>query len=98
MPYQIFVADNAQYIAPATRSALGEFPSLATALAAAQQIVDAYLLAAYRPGMTAQALVASYTTFGEDPFIVDSAGQAPGVLFSAWDYARQRAAAMCPPA
>jgi hypothetical protein len=62
---------------------------------AAQKIVDDYLLSAYQPGMTAQALADSYTSFGEDPFIVETPRQAGGVLFSAWDYARRRCEEIC---
>lgn len=49
---------------------LGEFPTLDAAVKASRNIVDEYLLSAYQPGMTAEALFASYKSFGEDPIIV----------------------------
>ena len=58
-----------------------------------EQVVDTFLLGAYRPGMTAFQLFQHYTMFGEDPFI--SAPGLPGNVFSAWDYARQRCEALC---
>ena len=45
-------------------------------------------------GMSAQALWEQYTCFGEDPFIL-SVDVTP-VHFSAWDYARERCAQLCP--
>lgn len=41
--------------------------------------VDEYLLSAYQPGMTDQALFESYVTFGEDPFIIVTPSKEAGV-------------------
>ena len=53
-------------------------------------VVDRSLAELLRPGMTAEKLFDLYVTFGLDPFI-------PGEPFSAWDYAKQRAAEMTAP-
>jgi hypothetical protein len=95
MTYAVFVDDNFHPMDESERYALGEFETLRAAIEAAQKIVDDYLLSAYQPGMTAQALADSYTSFGEDPFIVETPRQAGGVLFSAWDYARRRCEEIC---
>ena len=79
------------------RSVLGEFPTLDAAIEASKKIVDDFLLSAYRPGMAANELSASYVSFGEDPFIIDTSGKDVGILFSAWDYANLRSCEMCIP-
>ncbi|HMA37958.1 MAG TPA: hypothetical protein VKY74_26145 [Chloroflexia bacterium] len=94
--YEVFVDDNYHYMDERERYRRGAYPTCAAATAACRQIVDEYLRAAYRPGMTADALWQGYVSFGEDPFI-----QAPGdpaCTFAAWDYARARCAALCAPA
>lgn len=77
------------------RYELGEFPTLDAAIEATKKIVDEYLLSAYQPGMTAQALFESYTSFGEDPYIVATPSKGTEVLFSAWDYAKRRCYELC---
>lgn len=93
MTYHVLVDDNFHSLDIDHRYELGAFASLAAAIEAAQQVVDTFLLGAYRPGMTAFQLFQHYTMFGEDPFI--SAPGLPGNVFSAWDYARQRCEALC---
>jgi hypothetical protein len=95
MSYRVLVDDNFHYIDEAERYELGVFASLDEARSAAQALVDAYLLSAHQPGMTAQALFKSYTAFGEDPFIV--APDQEGVAFSAWEYAKRRCDDICHP-
>lgn len=91
--YQVVIADNFHYMDENENYTLGVFDTLDLAIVAAKQIVDEYLASAYAPGMSASALYSSYTSFGEDPFIV---GPEPkGVLFSAWDYACQRCNELC---
>jgi hypothetical protein len=90
--YTVMVDDNYHYMDADERYKHGDFATAAEAIAAARKIVDAYLASAYEPGMSATALYSSYTSFGEDPFIV-----APGeaVEFSAWTYAKARSEEMC---
>jgi hypothetical protein len=95
MPYKVLVDDNYHYMDESERYELGVFPTLEAAIEASKKIVDEYLLSAYQPGMPIGALLESYTFFGEDPFIVPTAGEEGGVLFSARTYARQRCEALC---
>ena len=95
MTYKVFIDDCFHYMDESERYALGEFPTLEAAIEASERIVDEYLLSAYSPGLAAQELVASYASFGEDPFIVDTSGAAAGVLFSARAYASRRAKVLC---
>jgi hypothetical protein len=88
------VEANARYMDQSERRQLAEFAACAPAIAACQRLVDDYLRSAYRPSMTAEALWASYTRFGDDPFIVTAD---ESCWFSAWDYARQRCEALCQP-
>lgn len=62
--------DNFHYIVEDQRYELGAFAGLEAAIAAAKAVVDDYLEAACKPGMTAHELFESYTMFGEDPFIL----------------------------
>ena len=73
--YIVSVDDNAHYMDASRRSRLGEFDRYAEALKAAQARVDDFLSQALRtqPGMSATKLYESWTTFGEDPFIVATA-------------------------
>ena len=96
MAYRVLVDDNFHYMDQSERYALGEFPTLDAAIEASRKIVNDYLLSAYHPGVTAQALFASYTSFGEDPHIVALAPEEEtAVLFSAGDYAKHRCDEMC---
>lgn len=92
MAYKVIVADNFHYMDRDAHHDHGAFPSLDIAVAACKRIVDDYLASAHEPGMTAEALYRSYTSFGDDPFIVSAE---PGVAFSAWDYARMRCSEIC---
>lgn len=92
MTYAVHVDDNYHYEDEGARRKLGEFASASAAIAAAREVVDAYLEAAHEPGMTANALFRSYTTFGKDPFIVTDD---PSCTFSAWDYAKARCRDLC---
>ena len=86
-PYRLLVDDNFHYMDSEKRTHGGSFATLEAAVAAAKAIVDDYLVSAYHPGMAAQELLESYTSFGEDPWISSPDGRVP---FSAWDYARAR--------
>lgn len=94
MPYRLLADDNFHYMDETERHEQGTFETLEAAIEAAKSIVDDYLSSAYKRGMTADELFVSYTSFGEDPFIIAPEG---GVPFSAWDYAKQRCQALCGP-
>ena len=91
MAYRVTIDDNFHYMDESARLDHGEFETLDAAIEACKKIVDEYLASAYKPGMSAAELNASYTMFGEDPWI----SGAQGIPFSAWDYARQRCAEIC---
>jgi hypothetical protein len=93
--YHVDVDDNYHYQDESERYRLGTFPTCAAATAACQRIVDKYLKAHYKRGMTAEALWRSYVSSGEDPFI--HASDDPTCTFSAWTYARARCEALCGP-
>ncbi len=97
MTHKVFVDDNFHYMDESERYALGEYATLEEAIEVCKKIVDEYLMSALKPGMTAQELNFSYTSFGEDPFIIANPLAHSGVLFSAWDYARQRSKDLCGP-
>jgi hypothetical protein len=96
MPYKVIVDDNSHYQDESERYVLSEFPTLDAAVEASRKIVDEYLLSAYQPGVTAEALFRSYTSFGEDPWIVAPTPEET-VRFSAWDYAKRRCDEVCLP-
>jgi hypothetical protein len=89
------VDDNFHYMDKEERWEYGTFATVEEALRACRQLVDDWLLHNHRPGMTADELYRQYTGFGDDPFIVAPHAPDAGVLFSAWDYARQRVQALC---
>jgi hypothetical protein len=94
--FVLYVADNFHYMDESKVYKKGPYPTFDAALAEAKGIVDQFLEAGYKPGMTAEDLYSQYTTFGDDPAIVG-----PGfedLAFSAWDYAKERSAEMCTPA
>jgi hypothetical protein len=93
MTYRVLVDDNFHYMDEDARYELGAFASLDAAIAAAKAVVDDYLEAARKPGMTAQELFESYTMFGEDPCIVAPGQQSEA--FSAWEYAKRRCHDLC---
>ena len=92
MGYVVMVDDNFHFMDKAYRSRLGEFEDVQVALGHCRHIVDEYLVAAFKPGMTADALYENYVMFGEDPHICG--GDAAAMEFSAWIYARERSDAM----
>lgn len=86
--FVVYVDDNFHFMDKSERYTLGTFPSEAEAVAAAQKVVDDFLLQGFRPGIAAEALLASYRQYGDDPWIFGSA-------FSAWDYAERRCRELC---
>ena len=91
--YSVFVDDNFHYTDEDERYHLDDYPDYATALAACQKVVDDYLASALKPGVTAEELFESYTSFGDDPWIKPTPWRTP--RFSAWGYAKQRCQDMC---
>lgn len=92
--YKVMVNENSHYMDEAERYEHDRFHSCEEAIAACKKIVDDYLLANHSPGMAAEELFRSYTTFGEDPFVLTTDEQCQ---FSAWNYARQRCEVLCTP-
>ena len=92
-PYVVMVDDNYHYMDEAERYEQGRYPDCATAVAVCKHIVDDFF-ATCDSATTAAELFASYSMFGEDPFIMSTD---PACTFSAWDYARQRCAEILPP-
>ena len=92
--YTVMVDDNSHYMDERERWELGTFTSLDEATVACRMLVDRWLAENHKPGMTGAELYSLYTSFGEDPFILSGEG-ASGRKFSAWDYAKERAQALC---
>ena len=96
MNFYLRVYDNYHYGDESEAYNHGSYPSYETAVAAAEAIVDEFLYANHKPGMTADELVAQYVMFGEDPVILpDEHGDMES--FSARKYARTEAERMCTP-
>jgi hypothetical protein len=91
MKYRVTIADNFHYMDEAEYRDGGAFDDYAAALAKAHAIVDESLRSSWEAGMSPDDLMAGYVMFGDDPFIVPA--EAP--RFSARDYARSRAEAIC---
>lgn len=92
MPYRVMVDDNFHYMDEDERYMIGEYSSLAAAIAVCQHIVDRCLRDELKAGMTADELWQRYRDFGQDPFILS---KDPADRFSAWKYARQRCEELC---
>ncbi|HVF99576.1 MAG TPA: hypothetical protein VND68_07045, partial [Chloroflexia bacterium] len=70
--YRVLVNENSHYMDEAERYPAGEYGSCEAAMSKCRHIVDSFLVASYRPSMTAGQLLELYTTFGEDPFIASA--------------------------
>jgi hypothetical protein len=92
LKYEVFVDDNYHYMDESERYSGGVFDSWDAAEAKCRQIVDEFLLANYKEGISAQALLAQYKSYGEDPWILSSGEER---RFSAWDYAEARCEEIC---
>jgi hypothetical protein len=92
--YTVMVDDNFHYMDEDERWQHGIFATAEEAVAACRQLVERSLLEQFKPGMTAAQLYEQYAFFGEDPFVLALEG-AERVDFSARDYARERAEALC---
>lgn len=69
------------------------FATIADAIRCTQAIVDEFLAAEYKPGMTSAALYDRYTSFGAGPYFKADEGMRR-VPFIVWDYAKQRCTEM----
>jgi hypothetical protein len=75
---------------------IGEFQTVAEAIAMAQRTIDEYLQREFKPGMDGKALFSRYQAHGEYPFIFrddDKTFNVPG--FNHAHYAMTRAAELC---
>lgn len=91
--YRVLVDDNYHFSNEDERYEAGAFDNYADALAKCKAIVDEYLVEQFKPGISSDALLSSYKSFGDDPWISPTPN---GVeQFSAWDYAEQRSAEIC---
>jgi hypothetical protein len=88
MKYTVYVDDNYHFMDEEERYTLGVFDTEEEAIQAAKAIVDEFLVSAYKPGVEAEKLMATYVSFGEDPWI-------HGSPFNAWDYAKNRCDEIC---
>lgn len=86
------MAANFHYMDDSARTKHGEFAEYVAAAATCRRIVDEHLASAMEPGMTADALYASYKAFGDDPYII---GPSDTPHFSAWGYAKERCHELC---
>ena len=91
MKHRVTIADNFHYMDAGEYVDSGKFDAYAAALVRAQAIVDESLSSNWQPGDTPDALMARYTQFGDDPFIVPPGEPA----FSAREYARTRVDSIC---
>ena len=98
MAFKVMIDDNFHYMDPEERYCAGEFESAEAAIIYCRSIVDQYLvetLASEKTrSMSPNELWESYTSFGEDPFVVATDGE-ERVAFSAWSYARSRCDSLC---
>jgi len=89
--YIVYVDDNFHFMNEDERYCAGRFASYEQALEVAKGIVLEFFSNTEFTG-TAEAILASYHAFGEDPFIVPFGGAAPPEeMFSAWKFAETEA-------
>ncbi len=100
--FRVYISDNFHMHDPDEHPYLqGSYPSLEAAIAVCKARVDEDLeglrnprdASSTRPRDAAE-LYSLYCSFGEDPWI---SGPGPGVLFSGWDYAKERCAELLGP-
>ena len=88
-PFTVVVADNFHYMDESENYEHGKFETLEAAIAASKRIVDEFLASAILPGMTADALHAQYTSFGDDPSVTFSDLLDEGLCFG-WSESKRR--------
>ncbi len=92
MKYTVYVDDNFHYMDESKRYKLGEYETADEAVKQAKELIDGFLISAYKMDQTAAELFRHYTNFGKDPFIVPKDEES---AFSAWNYAREQCAVIC---
>ena len=95
--YLVMVDDNFHFMDEDARWRDSAHASADAAVARCKAIVDDWLAHAVENApepMTAAELLDTFHHFGEDPFVIAPHGE-QRVAFSAWDYARERARAIC---
>jgi len=92
-----FVDGLSKQLDPASQvRRIGEYQTLAEAVAAAEHAIDGFLRAEYRPSMDAEALFAKYQAQGVAPFIFRDDDKTLNVRgFNHAQYAMSRATAIC---
>ncbi len=93
--YKVIVADNAHYMDEDENAEHGTFATYEAAAAACRALVDRSLAWHHKPGMNADELYDTYTSFGDGPFIVALGGAPMAERFSAWTYAKERCRVIC---
>jgi hypothetical protein len=86
--FSVFVDDNYHFMDESERYKLGEFKSFGEAEIACKRLVDQSLEEQYEPGITPEALLAGYKSYGDNPWIT-------GGGFSAREYAEKRCREFC---
>ena len=91
MKYELYVDDNYYYDEDARYKA-GEYETIESAIVAAKEIVDGFLLAVHKkkPDISAEALYSEYKLSGEDPWIHPNHSN-----YNSWDYAKKRCDEIC---
>ena len=93
--YKVMVDSNFHYHDMEERWEKGVYDTRQEALAVCHELVDQSLKEVFKPGMSAEVLYDSYTSFGDDPFIIVLDGVDDSAKFSAWTYAKERCRVMC---
>ncbi len=93
--YKVMVDNNFHYHELEERWVKGVYDTAQEALAACHELVDQSLREVFEPSMSAEVLYDSYTSFGDDPFIIVLDGVDDSAKFSAWTYAKERCRVMC---
>jgi len=92
-PWKVLVDDNFHH-GETSQTPVAGFDTCGEAIAYCKSRMDNWLQGAFKPGMDPEALFQSYTTYGEDPWILGGKLNDP-VPFRAWDYARERCREIC---
>ena len=87
--FTVFIDDNFHYMDEDGCTTLGEYTTAEEAIQAARNVIDEYLLDAWKPGQDAKCLFEAWCSFGEESWI------SPPVGFDAREYARQRCGEVC---
>jgi hypothetical protein len=90
----VIVAENARYMDEKEQWTAGSFDTLKEAVSEAKKLVDISLAEAFKAGSSEAEFFEHYVRWGCDPFIKAAGELQDGVSFSAWDYAKERCAAM----